>query len=78
MWGKGRNLVAQKTHQLLSNGYHVFLSVVSTHALPSNGHPIFAHSLLLCLSVSYLAMETLFLLLAKNFPSRESVYLAVP
>jgi hypothetical protein len=36
----------QKTHQLLSNGYHVLLSGVSTHALPSNGRPIVAHSLL--------------------------------
>jgi hypothetical protein len=36
----------QKTHQLLSNGYHVLLSGVSTHALPSNWRPIVAHSLL--------------------------------
>jgi hypothetical protein len=36
----------QKTHQLLSNVYHVLLSGASTHALPSNGLPIFAHSLL--------------------------------
>jgi hypothetical protein len=36
----------QKTHQLLSKGYHVLLSSVSTHALPSNGRPIVAHSLL--------------------------------
>jgi hypothetical protein len=36
----------QKTHQLLSNGYHEFLSGVFTHALPSNGRPIVVHSLL--------------------------------
>jgi hypothetical protein len=30
----------QKTHQLLSNGYHVLLSGVFTHAWPSNGRPI--------------------------------------
>jgi hypothetical protein len=29
----------QKTHQLLSNKYHVLLSGVSTHALPSNWRP---------------------------------------
>jgi hypothetical protein len=36
----------QKTHQLLSNGYHVLMSVASIHALHSNGHPIVAHSFL--------------------------------
>jgi hypothetical protein len=35
-----------RKHQLLSNGYHVLLSGMSTHALPSNGRPIVAHSLL--------------------------------
>jgi hypothetical protein len=36
----------QKTHQLLSNGYPVMLSGVSTHVLPANGHLIVAYSLL--------------------------------
>jgi hypothetical protein len=36
----------QKTHQLLSNGYHVLLSGMSTHALPNNGCPVVAHTLL--------------------------------
>jgi hypothetical protein len=31
---------------LLGNGYHVFLSDVSTHALPSNDRPIVAYPLL--------------------------------
>jgi hypothetical protein len=33
-----------ETHQLLSNGYHILLSGVSTHALPSSERPIVAHS----------------------------------
>jgi hypothetical protein len=46
----------QKTHQLLSNGYHVVLPDVSTHALPSNERPTVAHSWLwYVLPVRYLA-----------------------
>jgi hypothetical protein len=36
----------QTTHLLLSSGYHVLLSGVSTHALPSTGRLIVAHWLL--------------------------------
>jgi hypothetical protein len=42
----------QKTHQLLSNGYHVFFSGVSTHELPRNGSLIAAYLLLLCVYLS--------------------------
>jgi hypothetical protein len=44
----------QKTHHLLSSGYHVLLSGVSTHALSSNGRPILAHLLLWYVSTGLL------------------------
>jgi hypothetical protein len=54
----------QKTHQLLSNGYYVMLSGVSTHAFPSNGRPIVTHSLL-DIPVCYLAIDALLFLDAR-------------
>jgi hypothetical protein len=61
---------------LLSNGYHVLLSGVSTHALPSNGLRIVAHSFavgtqqfaLCCLSTSL--GNGLFLFRCQGIPSR--------